>query len=35
MEFTLTFYSKTEEDRGVYFNTKTGEEIEIIELLKN
>lgn len=31
MEFTLTFYSETEEGKGVCFNTDTGEEIEIIE----
>lgn len=29
MEFILTFYSETEYDKGVYFNTETQEEIEI------
>lgn len=30
MEFILTFYSETETDKGVYFNTETKEEILII-----
>ncbi len=31
MEFILTFYSETESGNGIYLNTDTGEEIEIIE----
>lgn len=31
MEFILTFYSETEQGEGVYFNTETNDEIDIIE----
>jgi hypothetical protein len=31
MEFILTFYSETEEGKGVCFNTETQKETEIIE----